>query len=145
MRKAMRVISKLTICVCLCLNATAFAQEPGPELRAGGQLYFHSIGLPKEAQVCERYISRYRNIFDPLYESWKQRHKEMMTRAEQFMREAARKDGKQFDPMVAELTDKAAAALARAPEDLIWESCLFRLLALRKTISPGAGSWPLED
>src|SRR5262249_14748261 len=61
------------------------------------------------------------------------------------LREAAQEEGRQFEPIVAELTDNAAEGLARAPEDLIWESCLFRLLALRKTTSPGAGHWPLED
>ena len=143
MNEAMRFIPGLSIC--LCLSATAFAQEPSPELRVDGQLYLHSVGLPKEAQVCERYIPGYRNLFDPLYDSWKERHKELMDRAQQLMREAAQKEGRQFEPIVAEVTDNAAATLARAPEDVIWESCLFRLLALRKTTSPGAGSWPLED
>src|SRR5262245_11836029 len=145
MKEAVRVIQGLSVCVCLFFSATAFAQGPGPELRAGGQLYLHSIGLPKEAQVCERYIPGYRNLFDPLYESWKERHAQLMARAQQLMQEAAQKEGRQFEPIVAELTDNAAATLASAPEDLIWESCLFRLLALRKTTSPGAGSWPLED
>jgi hypothetical protein len=140
-----RVVLRLRVCVYLCLSATAFAQEPSPELLAGGQLYLHSIGLPKEAQVCERYIPSYRDLFEPLYKSWKERHNELMARAERLMREAAQREGKQFEPIVAELTDNAAAALARAPEDLIWESCLFRLLALRKTTSPGAGRWPLDD
>jgi hypothetical protein len=145
MRQGALIIPTLSLHVWLCLGATAFAQELGPELRAGGQLYLHSIGLPKEAKVCERYISGYRTIFDPLYTSWKERHQELLARAEEIMREAARKEGKPFEPIVSEVTDNAAATLARAPADLIWESCLFRLLALRKTTSPGAGSWPLED
>jgi hypothetical protein len=145
MRGAARVIPRLSLRVWLCFSATALAQAPGPEFRAGGQLYLHSIGLPKEAQVCERHIPGYRTLFDPLYTSWKERHQELMARAQEFMKEAARKEGKPFEPIVAEVTDNAAATLAGAPEDLIWESCLFRLLALRKTTSPGAGSWPLED
>jgi hypothetical protein len=80
MTEAARVIRRLSPCVWLCISATAFAQEPGPELRAGGQLYLHSIGLPKEAKVCERYIPGYRTIFDPLYTSWKERHQELMAR-----------------------------------------------------------------
>jgi hypothetical protein len=87
MNEAMRLIPGLS--VCLCLSATASAQQPSLELRAGGQLYLHSVGLPKEAQVCERYIPGYRNLFDPLYDSWKKRHKELMDRAQQLMREAA--------------------------------------------------------
>ena len=112
MNDAERFIRGLSIC--LCLSATAFAQEPSPELRVGGQLYLHSVGLPKEAQVCERYIPGYRSLFDPLYDSWKERHKELMDRAQQLMREAAEKEGRQFEPIVAEVTDNAAATLARA-------------------------------
>jgi len=145
MKEAVRALPKLSICVCLYISATGFTQELSPEVRAGGQLYLHSVGLPKEAQVCERYISGYRNLFDPLYASWKERHQALMDRAQDLMREAARKEGQQFEPMVAELTDRAAAKLATANEDIIWESCLFRLLALRKTTSPGADSWPLEN
>jgi hypothetical protein len=140
-----KLIQQLAVCAALFGGATALAQDPGPELRAGGQLYLHSIGLPKQALVCERYIPGYRALFDPLYNSWKERHKVLMARAEQFMRNAAQKEGRQFEPTVAELTDAAVAAIANAHEDLIWESCLFRLLALRQTTSPGAGIAPLED
>lgn len=95
--------------------------------------------------MCESYIPGYRNLFDPLYAGWKDRHRALMDRAQDVMREAARKEGQQFEPIVAELTDQAAVRLANASEDIVWETCLFRLLALRKTTSPGAGNWSLED
>src|SRR5262245_13778035 len=137
--------SGLGVCACLWLCAGAFAQELTPELRAGGQLYLHSIGLPKEAEVCERYIPGYHKLFDPLFASWKQRNQDLMMRARDMMDQAARKEGMQLEPAVAELTDNAAAALDKAPEDIIWENCLMRLLALRKPTTRGAGYWALED
>ena len=139
------VVSTAALGIAMLLATPAFAQQASREIEMGGQLYIHSIGLPKEAQVCERHIPGYLTLFNPLYASWKERHQQLMDRALQVMKAESEKAGKSLDPMVAELTDGAAARLATVHVDLIWENCLNRLLALRKSTSPGAGNSTLDD
>ena len=132
-----------TACILLLFPLAASAAEVDPETRANGQLYLHSIGLPKEAKVCERHIPGYGAIFQPLYDSWRARNEPFWAKALALMEAEAAKQGRSMDDIARQVTDDAIAKLAVAQEDTIWQTCILRLLALRKPTSRFS-TWSLE-